>query len=73
MGWHKRIGTNDNYSAGYKADAANDDITTHYRSHFDGQEFRVFVKPGVVCDTLCDDWMLGNGACMEVAQIEGCN
>ncbi|KAI5803824.1 hypothetical protein EDC01DRAFT_716167 [Geopyxis carbonaria] len=52
--------------AGYKAAAANYDSSKHYRTLFAGQEYRVFVKPGVKCDTLCDKYWLGPKSCEEV-------
>jgi cysteine-rich repeat protein len=39
--------------AGFKANALNTQIGLHYRLPFPGQEYRVFVAPGVPCDTLC--------------------
>lgn len=60
-------------SAGYKADAPDNDIRTHYRTNFAGQEYRVFVKEGVACDTLCDKWWLGPESCGEVRVVNGCN
>lgn len=59
--------------AGYKAAAASGDTNTHYRTAFVGQEYRVFVKPGVACDTLCDEWWLGPGSCKEVREVSGCH
>jgi hypothetical protein len=39
-------------AAGYKADgAANTDTTKHWRMSWPGQEYRVFVKPGLRCWT----------------------
>lgn len=37
--------------AGFKAE----DEQTSYRLAFPGQEYRVFVPPGVACNKLCDD------------------
>ncbi|CAG5180881.1 uncharacterized protein ALTATR162_LOCUS9484 [Alternaria atra] len=36
------------------------------------QEGRVFVKPGVECNTLCDDWYLGKDGCKAVQEKEWC-
>jgi hypothetical protein len=36
------------------------------------QEGRVFVKPGVVCNTLCDDWYLGKDGCKAVQEKPDC-
>ncbi|EWC44841.1 hypothetical protein DRE_00900 [Drechslerella stenobrocha 248] len=52
--------------AGYKADALDDDISVHHRASFSGQEYRVFVKPGIKCDTLCKWDSLGPINCGEV-------
>lgn len=37
-----------------------------------GQEGRVFVSPGVTCDTLCDHWELGAKGCQEVGLRADC-
>ena len=36
------------------------------------QEGRVFVEPGVGCDTLCDHYELGKGGCREVGERGDC-
>ncbi|KAF2024799.1 hypothetical protein EK21DRAFT_77957, partial [Setomelanomma holmii] len=36
------------------------------------QQGRVFVKPGVECNTLCDEWYLGKDWCKEVAEKPAC-
>jgi len=36
------------------------------------QEGRVFVKPGVECNTLCDDWYLGKDGCKAVQVKKWC-
>ncbi|KAF2678565.1 hypothetical protein K458DRAFT_423016 [Lentithecium fluviatile CBS 122367] len=36
------------------------------------QEGRVFVKPGVNCDTLCDKWYDGAKGCQEVVLKNNC-
>lgn len=53
---------------GYKANAAAGDGSTHWRLKWPvaGHEHRVYVRPGVVCDTLCDKWWLGPDSCAEV-------
>ncbi|KAH7067461.1 hypothetical protein BKA63DRAFT_118194 [Paraphoma chrysanthemicola] len=38
----------------------------------DSQQGRVFVKPGVACNTLCDQWWLGKDGCKEVAEKPAC-
>lgn len=54
---------------GYRAAAPGDSIDQHWRLQWSipGQEHRVYVKPGVVCDTLCDKWQLGAAGCTEVS------
>ncbi|KAF1815630.1 hypothetical protein P152DRAFT_455348 [Eremomyces bilateralis CBS 781.70] len=47
--------------AGYRAgfhDVGHDPLA-QWRLPWVGQEVRVFVRPGVKCDTLCDNWELG--------------
>lgn len=44
-----------------------------YRLHFGGQEYRVFVRPGVVCNTLCPDWTQGAFSCQNVPIHDECN
>lgn len=61
-----------NASAGYKAAAHNDDSESHYRIKFPYEEYRVFTKPGVVCDTLCDEYWLGPNSCQEVQVRQAC-
>jgi hypothetical protein len=53
---------------GYKANAKDGDASVHWRLKWPvaGQEHRVYVKPGVECDTLCDEWWLGPESCAEV-------
>lgn len=54
---------------GYRAAAPGDQIDQHWRLQWSipGHEHRVYVKPGVVCDTLCDHWELGAAGCTEVS------
>ncbi len=59
--------------AGYRASgfAAGDD-SVQVRLPWAEQAGRVFVKPGVVCDQLCDQWQLGKDGCQEVKQDDVC-
>ncbi|KAL7275681.1 hypothetical protein RUND412_001368 [Rhizina undulata] len=59
--------------AGYKAAAKDTDSSTHWRTLFAGQEYRVFVKPGTKCDTLCNQWALGPYSCNEVTVRAECS
>ncbi|KAF1999867.1 hypothetical protein P154DRAFT_381308, partial [Amniculicola lignicola CBS 123094] len=54
--------------SGYKSDVNDSDryLPAQWRLLWPGQESRVFVKPGVKCDTLCEDWALGADGCQEV-------
>lgn len=54
---------------GYRAAVPGDNIDQHWRLQWSipGHEHRVYVKPGVVCDTLCDNWQLGAAGCAEVS------
>lgn len=36
------------------------------------QQGRVFVKPGVECNTLCNEWYLGKDGCKEVVERPAC-
>ncbi|KAF2466153.1 uncharacterized protein BDR25DRAFT_79790 [Lindgomyces ingoldianus] len=65
--------------AGYRATGYGaDDWTKQWRLPWYGgngdpsQEGRVFVKPGVKCDTLCDSWWLGAKGCQEVTLKDSC-
>ncbi|RPB11015.1 hypothetical protein P167DRAFT_575607 [Morchella conica CCBAS932] len=58
--------------AGYKSSAPNNDSESHYRVNFPNEGFRVFTKPGVVCDTLCDKYWLGPDSCQEVLVRQAC-
>ncbi|KAI9763051.1 MAG: hypothetical protein M1840_000942 [Geoglossum simile] len=54
--------------AGYKANAANDDTSKHWRLPADEGNFRVWVAQGVECDTLCSvPW--GASSCQEVKEL----
>jgi hypothetical protein len=48
------------------------DVTAQMRLPWLGQEGRVFVKPGVQCNILCDQWTLGKDGCKEVAERDMC-
>lgn len=54
---------------GYRAAAPGDQVDQHWRLEWSipGHEHRVYVKPGVVCDTLCDHWQLGAAGCAEIS------
>lgn len=65
--------------AGYRATGyAADDWTLQWRLPWYGgngdpsQEGRVFVKPGVECNTLCDKWQDGAKGCQEVKLKDRC-
>ncbi|KAF2190041.1 hypothetical protein K469DRAFT_699617 [Zopfia rhizophila CBS 207.26] len=62
--------------AGYRATGYKpDDATVQWRLPWYGppsQEGRVFVAPGVKCDTLCDHWELGAKGCQEVQLKKEC-
>lgn len=59
---------------GYRANtaAAPGDSSVQWRLSAQYQEGRVFVAPGVTCDTLCDHWELGPDGCQEVTLKEDC-
>lgn len=54
--------------AGYKADpqVVGADPSAQWRLPWAGQEGRVFVRPGLECNTLCDHPELGKESCQEV-------
>ncbi|KAL6717674.1 hypothetical protein ACLMJK_005589 [Lecanora helva] len=60
--------------AGYRATTGANpgDRSVQWRLPAPYQEGRVFVAPGVTCDTLCDHWELGAGGCQEVSLREDC-
>lgn len=58
--------------AGYKATHTATDGLIQWRLPWEGQEGRVFVRPGVVCDALCDEWYLGAAGCSEVPLYSSC-
>jgi len=58
--------------AGYRADGLLATDPKQFRLNFPGQEYRVFVAPGVECNTLCDHPFPGPQSCMEVAVQPNC-
>lgn len=62
--------------AGYKANPGYDaSQLAEWRIPFEGQETRVFVKPGIICNELCENWASGgkNGVlCGEVPVKNDC-
>lgn len=78
-GAHTHPGPVPNYCAcraGYRADNAPgrnlNDPTVQFRLPWAGQEGRVFVAPGIPCNTLCSDWFLGADGCKEVRERREC-
>lgn len=59
---------------GYRATTGANpgDTSVQWRLSVPGQEGRVFVAPGVTCDTLCDQWYLGAAGCREVKLRSDC-
>jgi cysteine-rich repeat protein len=58
---------------GYRASGyAANDMSVQVRLPWTYQGGRVFVKPGVQCDQLCDDWTLGKDGCKEVTESAAC-
>ncbi|ORY18719.1 hypothetical protein BCR34DRAFT_595948 [Clohesyomyces aquaticus] len=58
---------------GFRASgAAANDKSVQARLPWVGQEGRVFVKPGVACNILCDHFQLGRDGCKEVEQVDVC-
>ena len=60
--------------AGYRATTGANpgDSSVQWRLNAPYQDGRVFVAPGVTCDTLCDHWELGAGGCQEVSLRSDC-
>ncbi|KAL5327765.1 hypothetical protein ACEPPN_005470 [Leptodophora sp. 'Broadleaf-Isolate-01'] len=52
--------------AGYRADGLDATDARQFRLAFPGQEYRVFVAPGVECNTLCTTPFPGPDSCKEV-------
>ena len=58
---------------GYRASGyAAGDESVQVRLPWKEQGGRVFVKPGVQCDQLCDDWSAGMNSCKEVKESADC-
>jgi cysteine-rich repeat protein len=58
---------------GYRASGyAADDESVQVRLPWKEQGRRVFVKPGVACEQLCDEWTLGIDGCKEVRESPAC-
>lgn len=58
---------------GYRADGVSpSDSSAQWRLDWPSQEGRVFVRPGLTCNTLCDDWELGKDGCKEVKVRSEC-
>jgi len=70
------IGTpNNNYCAcraGYRANKLEPTDKRQFRLKFTGQEYRVFVAPGIECDTLCTNPFPGPDSCQEVPVRADC-
>jgi hypothetical protein len=45
-------------------------MLTQWRLRWPGQEYRVFVQPGIECNVLCINWTLGTEGCQEVPTYE---
>ena len=58
--------------AGYRADGLAPTDPKQFRLAFLGQEYRVFVAPGVSCDTLCTNPFPGPQSCVEVPVQGSC-
>ncbi|KAL2144765.1 hypothetical protein VTI28DRAFT_8611 [Corynascus sepedonium] len=58
--------------AGYRANGLLPTDQRQFRLKFPGQEYRVFVAPGIECDTLCTNPHPGPESCQEVPVREDC-
>ncbi|KAK3331346.1 hypothetical protein B0H66DRAFT_636226 [Apodospora peruviana] len=58
--------------AGYRANGIDPSDTKQFRLAFPGQEYRVFVAPGIECDTLCTNPHPGPDSCQEVPVRHDC-
>ncbi|KAF8428549.1 hypothetical protein EV426DRAFT_714037 [Tirmania nivea] len=56
---------------GYRAAGDPHNISKQWRLNFPYHEHRVWVAPGVKCDTLCEQ-PFGNNSCGEVSFIDKC-
>lgn len=57
--------------AGYRASGLAPTDPRQFRLQFVGQEYRVFVAPGVACNQLCDQPFPGPDSCQEV-RVRNC-
>ncbi|KAF2464853.1 zincin [Lindgomyces ingoldianus] len=58
---------------GFRASGyAGNDKSVQVRLPWASQQGRVFVKPGVACNQLCDSWQLGKDGCTEVTEVDVC-
>lgn len=58
--------------AGYKGTYVGADPTAQWRLSWESQEGRVFVRPGVECNDLCNNWEQGLNGCREVPLYPQC-
>lgn len=58
--------------AGYRASGLDPTDKRQFRLAFPGQEYRVFVAPGIDCDALCTNPFPGPDSCQEVPVRDGC-
>ncbi|KAK3367286.1 hypothetical protein B0T24DRAFT_597111 [Lasiosphaeria ovina] len=58
--------------AGYRGSGLAPTDPRQFRLEFPGQEYRVFVAPGVECDELCSEPFPGPDSCREVPVKAGC-
>jgi hypothetical protein len=58
--------------AGYRASGLDAASSLQFRLDFPGQEYRVFVAPGVDCDQLCTYPFPGPDSCQEVPVRHDC-
>jgi cysteine-rich repeat protein len=54
------------------AGVAAGDVAAQMRLPWPSQQGRVFVRPGVQCNVLCDQWTLGRDGCTEVEERAMC-
>ena len=69
------LDTEKNYCAcraGYRANGLATTDPRQFRLHFPGQDYRVFVAPGIECDQLCDTPHPGPDSCKEVPVQKSC-
>jgi cysteine-rich repeat protein len=58
--------------AGYRADGLDPTDPRQFRLNFPGQDYRVFVAPGIDCNTLCTTPFPGPESCQEVPVKDAC-